>query len=100
MPLDIYTQTESGMTRADYQKIIADNGLEQRINSVLRQWNVYDHGDFIENLYDISHDALIVMGIYGHGPVKTLFLGSTAENVQSAFPNSLLLTGPELKRNY
>ncbi len=99
-PLDIFTQAENDMGREAYRKLIVDQEMDQRIDSVLRKWYVYDSGDFIENLYDIPHDALIVMGIYGGGTVKNLLLGSTAENVQSAFPNSLLLTGPELKRNY
>jgi len=100
MPLDIYTQADKGCDRRHYQKAITDNHMEQRIDSVLRQWHIYDDGDLIENLYDIPHDALIIMGIYGHGAIKDLFLGGTAENVQSTFPNAMLLTGPELKRNY
>lgn len=100
LPLDMFTQSENNNDKAYYRKIIAEHLLEQRIDSTLRHWYIYDRGDFMDNLYDIPHDALIVMGIYGHGAIKEMLLGSTAENVQSTFPNSLLLTGPELKRNY
>lgn len=99
-PLDMYTKSENDQTREDYRKIIAEHRLDQRLEATLRDWHFYDDGDFIENLYDIPHDALIVMGIYGHETIKEMLLGSTTENVQSTFPNSMLLTGPELKRNY
>ncbi len=99
-PLDMFTQLENSNGQNDYRRIIEDHDLGQRLDSTLRTWHVYDQGDFVDNLYDIPHDALIVMGIYGHETIKDMLLGSTAENVQSTFPNSLLLTGPELKRNY
>ena len=100
LPLDMFTQSENNNDRAHYRKIITEHLLDDRIDAALRHWYLYDRGDFMENLYDIPHDALIVMGIYGHGTIKDMLLGSTAENVQSTFPNSLLLAGPELKRNY
>ncbi|NIM16395.1 MAG: hypothetical protein GTO45_30750 [Candidatus Aminicenantes bacterium] len=32
-----------------------------------------------ENLYDVPHDSLVVVGAYGHGLVKRVVFGSKAE---------------------
>ena len=100
LPESRSVRSENSRGYDDYRTIIENHDLDRRLDSILRNWRIYDQGDFVENLYDIPHDALIVMGIYGHETIKEMLWGNTAENVQSTFPNSLLLTGPELKRNY
>lgn len=100
LPLEIFTQAEQGRRRADYEAIITGAGLDAELQNVLDQWHFYTAGDFIDNLFTLPHDALIVMGIFGHGLVKDMFFGTTAETVQSSMANSLLLAGPKLSPNH
>lgn len=45
-------------------------------------------------LYDVPHDALVVLGAYGHGMIKDILMGSKMEQIQSTVTNNLLITGP------
>ncbi len=56
-------------------------------------WQIFPGTSLQQYLYHIPHDALVVLGAYGHGPVKAL-LGSNMELVQSQLPNPLLVVGP------
>jgi nucleotide-binding universal stress UspA family protein len=46
-------------------------------------------------LYDVPHDALMVLGAYGHGVIKDLLFGSKMEKIQSTVTNNLLIAGPQ-----
>ena len=58
------------------------------------QWHVFETGAFEENLYEVPHDALVVLGAYGHGVIRTIVFGSKMEKIQSTLSNNLLIVGP------
>lgn len=94
LPLDIFTQP--GKHSQDYYKnIIKKKHLVKDIDPHLRKWTIFDSGEFAENLYDVPHDALVILGAYGHGIIKEMLFGSVMEKVQSVLPNNLLIVGPK-----
>ena len=60
----------------------------------MADWTVFDSGPFQENLYAVPHDALVVLGAYGHGLIKQLAFGSKMELIQSVLSNSIVIVGP------
>ncbi len=100
LPLDVFTQSEKNFKRSDYEEIVERHHLTQDLQDTLRKWEIYEGGEFIDNLFYIPHDALIVMGIFGYGLVKDKFFGNIAETVQSSCANTLLLAGPEMRKDY
>lgn len=96
LPLDVFTQ-EGRRTRRDYEKILEKEDLGGAMDNFVRKWRIFEKKSFAENLYEIPHDALIVLGAYGHGLVKELLFGSTMETVQSVSPNTLLIAGPNYR---
>jgi hypothetical protein len=93
LPLDIFTYSKK-KSKEYFEKILRERGLEDEIEENLRQWYFLKKGSFSHNLYSVPHDALVVLGAYGHGIVKDLFFGSTMELVQSTLPNTMLIAGP------
>jgi len=93
MPLDVFTQVEK-VPIEFYEKAIEDNNLKKEMNRRLNKWHIFEQGSFEENLYNVLHDALVVMGAYGHSPIKEIVFGSKMEKVQSILPNNLLIAGP------
>lgn len=96
LPLYMFTQKEKGSLE-DYRKIIDQRKLGHQVDQYLNEWFFFEKGDFSNNLFQIPHDSLIVIGAFGHGLVKDVFLGSTVEAVQRIMPNSLLLVGPKFQ---
>lgn len=47
--------------------------------------------------YAVRHDALAVIGAYGHGVVKEVLFGSFMEHIHTMLPNNLLLVGPKYR---
>lgn len=94
LPLDVFTQMGKH-SKDHYQEIFCKEKLEADMEQYVRNWIVFDKGDLINNLYDVPHDALVVIGAYGHGAIKELILGSTMEKVQSVLLNNLLIVGPK-----
>jgi nucleotide-binding universal stress UspA family protein len=88
-PLRAFTQLE-GETQDDYERIIRKQGIEEGF----KDWVLFDGGDFKENLYEVAHDALVVVGAYGHGLIRQLTFGSKMEIIQSVLPNSMVIAGP------
>jgi len=93
IPLDVFTHAES-RSREDYEKIARDQGLDKDLAQYMRQWHVFEKGRFEENLYDVPHDALVVVGAYGHGLIRDIVFGSKMEKIQSTISNNLLIAGP------
>jgi len=94
LPMDVYTQR--GKRSLDYYKeIIQKKNLSSDMDQYVRNWEVYDSGEFAANLYNVPHDALAVLGAYGHGVIKEVLFGSVMEKVQSILPNNLLIVGPK-----
>ena len=94
MSLDIYTQLGKN-TPAEYRSIIQDEGLDKLLKGVLNQWVFFEKGRFEDNLYGVPHDALIVLGAYGHGIIRDIMFGSMMEKIQSTVSNNLLIAGPK-----
>jgi nucleotide-binding universal stress UspA family protein len=65
------------------------------MNTDVVKWHFFDRGTLDDNLYAIPHDALIVLGAFGHGLVRDLVFGSKMEKIQSVMPNNLLIVGPK-----
>jgi hypothetical protein len=99
LPLDILTQAESNKSQADYEQVIKDRGLSQAVQSRLRNWHFFEGGNFRDNLFQVPHRALIVMGLFRHSLVRDILFGSTAETVQETMPNNLLLVGPNFEQH-
>jgi nucleotide-binding universal stress UspA family protein len=93
LPLDIFTQAEN-RTREDYEKIIQKQDMEAECARLQQRWIFFDKGDFETNLYAVPHDALVILGAYGHGLIREFVFGSKMEQIQSIIPNNFLIVGP------
>ena len=94
MPLDLFTQIDRREPAA-YRGIVESAGLDQSLEMVLGQWTFFDKGQFEDNLYEVPHDALVVLGAYGHGVIRDIMFGSMMEKIQSTISNNLLIAGPK-----
>ncbi len=94
MPMNVYTQP-GRRSRQDYEKIIAAYHLDRDMERCLGKWEFFDGPDLEANLYHVPHDALVVMGAYGHGVIREMLFGSVMEKVQAVLPNNLLIVGPK-----
>lgn len=93
LPLEIFTQVENKYKKS-YQAVIDKEGLTDDIRNYVKKWHLFKEGKFEENLYQVPHDALVIMGAFGHGFIREIMLGSTMEMVQSTISNNLLIAGP------
>jgi hypothetical protein len=93
LPLEMFTQAETG-GRAHYEAILEERGLGRDVAEKVGQWHLFDSGPLEENLYNVPHDALVVLGAYGHGLIRELVFGSKMEKIQSTICNNLLIVGP------
>ncbi len=95
-PVDVFTQ-EGRRTRKDYEDILEEQKLSRDMENSVNEWQLFSSGDFRNNLYHVPHDALVILGAYGHGLLKELLFGSTMETVQTMLPNTLLIVGPHYR---
>jgi nucleotide-binding universal stress UspA family protein len=93
LPLDIFTHSKKE-SKEYFEKIIIERDLEKEVAERLRDWHFIKKADFRDNLYSVPHDALVVLGAYGHGVVKDILFGSTMELIQSTLTNTILIAGP------
>lgn len=93
-PLHVYTYLEND-NRNHLQQILEEEHLEADMDSGVEEWHFFDRGTLEENLYAVPHNALIVLGAFGHGLVRDLVFGSKMEKIQSVMPNNLLIVGPK-----
>ena len=93
MQLEIFTQTEK-FSKKDYQQMIKDRNLEEEMDLYVKQWHFFENRVFEENLYDVPHDALVILGAFGHGVIRNFVFGSKMEKIQSTISNNLLIAGP------
>ena len=94
MALDVYTQTGKSQPE-EYREIVRERGLEKTLSGVLDRWTFFEKGRFEDNLYEVPHDALVVLGAYGHGIIRDIMFGSMMEKIQSTISNNLLIAGPK-----
>ena len=93
MPLSVYTHMENA-SKESYEEIIKNENLEEEMDRYVTEWHMFERGKFEENIYDVPHDALVVLGAYGHGLIINIFFGSKMEKIQSTITNNLLIAGP------
>jgi hypothetical protein len=92
-PMHIFTQAEN-QTQGYYREILQKNALFEPIKKKEVKWRFFDKGSFAENLYDVPHDSLVIVGTLGHSLVSEVLFGSKAETLQTVLSNNLLLVGP------
>lgn len=93
LPLDMFTYTKNH--NPDYfEQQLKSAELFEPVQKNIRTWDQLGDGDFENNLYVVPHDALLIVGAYGHSLVKEFLFGSKMEAVQSWMPNNCLLVGP------
>lgn len=92
-PMEIFTALEN-RDEEYYRDLVRKRGLEETLLQSLDKWHFYRISQMDEMLYDVPHDALVVMGAYGHGLIKEVFFGSKMEQIQSTVTNNMLITGP------
>lgn len=93
LPVDMFTQAE-GKKKEKLEDVLIERGMYETVKQEVRQWKFYEQGQFEHNLYDVEHNALGVIGAFGHGMIKDVIFGSTMEKVQIVLPNNLLIVGP------
>jgi nucleotide-binding universal stress UspA family protein len=93
MPLSVYTHMENA-SKESYEEIIKNENLEDEMDRYVTEWHMFEKGKFEENIYDVPHDALVVMGAYGHSLIRSVFFGGKMEKIQSTITNNLLIAGP------
>ncbi len=93
MRLDVFPQMEKE-SRESYEKVIKDKNLQKEISRRVNKWHIFEKGTFEENLYEVPHDALVILGAYGHSFIKDIVFASKIEKIQSILPNNLLIVGP------
>ena len=94
MNLSIYTQVGKN-TPSEYRAAVKEAGLDKPLATVLETWTFFEKGRFEDNLFEVPHDALVVIGAYGHGIIKDIMFGSMMEKIQSTISNNLLIAGPK-----
>jgi hypothetical protein len=92
-PLAVFTQTGKS-SKEDYQNLIKERNLEENMNRYVTQWHFLENHHFEDHLYDVPHDALVILGAYGHGVIKDMVVGSKWEIIQGTIGNNLLVVGP------
>ncbi len=92
LPVKLYTILEKD--ESHYRKLLGESGLENELNQDDDFWCFLKNDIFEEALYQVPHDALIIMGAFGHGVIKDILFGSKMEKIQSTLTNNMLITGP------
>ena len=98
MELDIFTQVEKKYKNS-YEKVIENENLTEDIDHLVNKWHMFEKGKFEENLYNVPHDSLVVLGAFGHGLIRDIVFGSKMEKIQSTITNNLLIAGPGYTKN-
>ena len=93
MPLSVFTQVENA-SKESYEEIVRNENLTEEMDRYVTKWHIFESGKFEENLYDVPHDALVVLGAYGRSLMKSLVFGSKMEKIQTVISNNLLIAGP------
>jgi len=99
IPLTLFTQSEK-KSRSTYRKVIENADLGKELAENVQNWQFFEQGRFEENLFEVPHDALVVLGAYGHGIIKDIVFGSKMEMIQSVISNNLLIAGPNYTAGY
>ncbi|MEJ2641459.1 MAG: universal stress protein [Desulfosarcinaceae bacterium] len=93
-PLKMHTLIEKG-DADQYRQAVADADLQTDWERYGGEWQFFEKGSIEDNLFSVDHNALLILGAYGHGVIKDIMFGSKMERIQSIMPNNLLLAGPK-----
>jgi len=93
VPLSIFSWSD-GKGRDGFERLLAPTGLLEEVERGDVEWVFAETETFVEGLFDISRDALLAVGAYGHGRVREALFGSKLEAIQGEIPNNLLVVGP------
>lgn len=93
-PLNVYTHIEN-QTQKDLEAVMEQEQLTAPMEEYVERWHIFEENSFEENLYAVPHNALIVLGAFGHGLIRDIVFGSKMEKVQSVMPNNMLIVGPK-----
>ncbi|MBC2695005.1 MAG: universal stress protein [Desulfobacteraceae bacterium] len=93
MPLSVYTHMEKA-SKESYEEIIKNENLKEEMDRYVSEWHMFERGKFEENIYDVPHDALVVLGAYGHSLIRSILFGGKMEKIQSIITNNFLIAGP------
>ncbi len=96
LPLELFTLTEN-KSREHYEEILEQHDLSSVIETEGVEWLFFEEGSLHENLYAVPHDALVIVGAYGHGTIKELLFGSKMEEIQSVLPNNMVIVVPHYR---
>lgn len=94
LPLDLFTQVEGKSKTSEYKAMAQEAGLTEEDEKKIRKWDFFKKGSLEENLYEVPHNALAIMGAFGHGLIKDILFGSKMETIQSVLLNNMLIVGP------
>ncbi|MEJ2154822.1 MAG: universal stress protein [Desulfobacteraceae bacterium] len=92
-PLDMFTFAE-GHSEGYIDQQLDAAGLKNQVQDHVRHWFRQSGGKIEDHLNKVPHDALLVVGAFGHGLIKDFLFGSKMETIQTWMPNSILLVGP------
>jgi len=93
MRLDVFTLLEN-KSQESYEKLITDKNLETEMSRYVNTWHFLRKKALEKNLYEVPHNALVVLGAYGHHLLKNFVFGSKMEKIQATIFNNLLIVGP------
>jgi hypothetical protein len=93
LPLEVFTQIRKS-SKEEYQQVVKDRNLEKDVDQYVTQWRFFENDNFENHLYEVPHDALVILGAYGHGVIKHMVVGSKWETIQETLGNNLLVVGP------
>lgn len=91
--VDVFTLRKNS-TRESYEKVIEKNNLKKETNRRVNNWRIIEKRGFKENLYQVPHNALVILSASGHIRLKDIVFGNKMEKIQSTLPNNLLIAGP------
>jgi nucleotide-binding universal stress UspA family protein len=91
--MEVFTHTRKKSIES-YKQRIKDENLEEEMERYVDNWHFFENNNFEDNLYKVPHDALVILGAYGHGITKEFVFGSQMEKIQSTITNNLLIAGP------
>ena len=96
VPFTVYTQLD-GTTPEACEDVLEEAGLLADVKAGSERWQIFSAGTLEQNLYEIPHDSLVVMGAAGHRLMAELIFGSKLEIIQTTLPNPLVVVGPECR---
>lgn len=92
--MDIFTQAE-GKSLSDCEEILRKAKMETATKQVVGRWQFFETGLLEENLYEIPHDALVILGGSGTSLIHDMICGSFPEKLQILISNPMLIAGPK-----